>query len=209
MKTKKRFPLKIARFVAFLAFLASVSAGLICPVGAESVGADFHPPLEGRLLLDRDYFHALIDEINNARTEIVFCAYLFKTIENADGYPERVMKSLASAVKRGVRIFALMELNQNSGNLIQTNEETAERLRKMGITVCPDPNDLVTHTKLVVIDRRYLFIGSHNLTQSALKYNHELSVLLDAPSMAEEALRYVDSICRKKTQENGIRGKRR
>jgi phosphatidylserine/phosphatidylglycerophosphate/cardiolipin synthase-like enzyme len=180
------------------------SAGLAGPVRAESLNSRSLPDSETKLLLDRDYFYALIDGINNARTEIVFCAYLFKTIENADGYPERVMKSLSSAVKRGVRVFALMELSQNSGDLIQTNSETAERLKKAGISVCPDPRDLVTHTKLVVIDRRYLFIGSHNLTQSALKYNHEVSARIDSPSMAEEALRYVDSICHEK---NGCNGK--
>lgn len=194
------------RLISLLTVLAVFSAGLTGPVRAESLNSRSRPDLEARLLLDRDYFHALIDGINNARTEIVFCAYLFKTIENADGYPERVMKSLSSAVKRGVRVFALMELSQNSGDLIQTNSGTAERLRKAGISVCPDPRDLVTHTKLVVIDQRYLFIGSHNLTQSALKYNHEVSVWFDSPSMAQEVLRYVDSICR---QQNGDKNRKR
>ena len=197
---------RIIRFISLITVLAVFSAAPVCPVRAESVDSHFRPPLQARLLLDRDYFYALIDEINNARSEIVLCAYLFKTIENADGYPERVMKSLSSAVKRGVRVLALMELNQDSGDLIQTNSETAERLKKAGITVYPDPRNLVTHTKLVVIDRRYLFIGSHNLTQAALKYNQEVSVWIDSPFMAEEALQYVDSICLEKA---GYKDKRR
>ena len=196
---------RIFQFISLLTVLAVFSPGLTCPVRAESIDPQSSPAAEARLLLDRDYLYALIAEINRARSEIVFCAYLFKTIENADGYPERVMKSLSSAVKRGVRVLALMELNQDSGDLIRTNSETAERLKKAGIAVCPDPRDLVTHTKLVVIDRRYLFVGSHNLTQSALKYNHEVSVWIDSPSMAEEALHYVDSICHEKT---GYKGKR-
>jgi phosphatidylserine/phosphatidylglycerophosphate/cardiolipin synthase-like enzyme len=53
----------------------------------------------------------------------------------------------------------------------------------------------VTHTKLVVIDRRYLLIGSHNLTQSALKFNHEASVRIDSAPLAEEALVYMNSLC--------------
>jgi phosphatidylserine/phosphatidylglycerophosphate/cardiolipin synthase-like enzyme len=187
---------RTVRFISFLTALAVLSAGLVWAIRAESADSQSHSPLQTRLLLDRDYFHTLIDEINHARSEIVFCAYLFKTIENADGYPERIIKSLSSAVKRGVRVLAVIELNQNSGNLIQTNSETAERLRKAGITVCSDPQDLVTHTKLVVIDRRHLFIGSHNLTQSALKYNHEASVWIDSPLMAEEALEYLESLCR-------------
>ena len=58
-----------------------------------------------------------------------------------------------------------------------------------------DGPDRTTHAKMVIIDRRYLFIGSHNLTQSALKYNHEVSVRIDSPLLAEEALRYMKSLC--------------
>jgi phosphatidylserine/phosphatidylglycerophosphate/cardiolipin synthase-like enzyme len=198
---------KMIRVISLLTVLAVFSTALVCSVRAESADPQNRFPMQARLLCDRDYLYALIDQINAARSEIVFCAYLFKTIENADGYPERVMKSLSSAVKRGVRVLALMELNQNSGDLIRTNSETAERLKKGGIMVCPDPRDLVTHTKLVVIDRRYLFIGSHNLTQSALKYNHEVSVWIDSSSMAEEALHYVDSICREKNGYTNTRQK--
>ena len=48
---------------------------------------------------------------------------------------------------------------------------------------------------MVVIDGRYLLIGSHNLTQSALKFNHEASVWIDSVPLAEEALQYMKSIC--------------
>jgi phosphatidylserine/phosphatidylglycerophosphate/cardiolipin synthase-like enzyme len=37
-------------------------------------------------------------------------------------------------------------------------------------------------------------VGSHNLSQSALKYNHEFSLLLDNPALAEEILAYLDTI---------------
>jgi len=50
------------------------------------------------------------------------------------------------------------------------------------------------HTKLAVIDGRYTFIGSHNLTQSALKHNNELSVLVDSPAVAESTLNYIKGL---------------
>jgi phosphatidylserine/phosphatidylglycerophosphate/cardiolipin synthase-like enzyme len=43
-----------------------------------------------------------------------------------------------------------------------------------------------------VIDKRYIFLGSHNLTQGALKYNNELSVLIDSPEMAAEVRAYLE-----------------
>jgi phosphatidylserine/phosphatidylglycerophosphate/cardiolipin synthase-like enzyme len=148
-----------------------------------------------KLLLDQDYFAALLDGLDRARSEIFLSAYLFRTIKHAKGYPEEVLKHLVAAAKRGVRVEVVMERNQNADDLNRNNDETAERLRQGGVRVCMDAPDRVTHTKLVVIDRRYVLIGSHNLTQSALKYNREASVWIDSAPLAEEALRYMGSLC--------------
>lgn len=150
---------------------------------------------EAKLLLDRDYFTALLDGVDRARTEIFLSAYLFRTIADAKGYPEAVLKRLLAAVRRGVRVDVVIERSRDADDLNRNNAETAERLKKGGIRVCMDAPDRVTHTKLVVIDRRYLLIGSHNLTQAALKFNHEASVWIDSAPLAEEALRYMKSLC--------------
>ena len=150
---------------------------------------------EAKLLLDRDYFTALMDGVDSARAEIFLSAYLFRTIEGARGYPEAVLKRLLAAVKRGVRVDVILERNKDADDLSRNNAETAERLKEAGVRVCMDAPDRVTHTKLVVIDRRYLLIGSHNLTQAALKFNHEASVWIDSVPLAEEALSYMKSLC--------------
>ncbi len=186
----------MTRFIGILGALFI----LLAPPSAAvwDVAAANRSPVQARLLIDRDYFDALRDGIEGARAEIVVCAYLFKTLEGAHGYPESIVKDLAAAVKRGVRVRVVMELSQESGDLVKTNSETARRLVDVGIKVCPDPRKKVTHAKLVVIDRRYLFVGSHNLTQSALKYNHETSVWIDSLPLAAEALDYLDSLCEEK-----------
>jgi phosphatidylserine/phosphatidylglycerophosphate/cardiolipin synthase-like enzyme len=185
----------MTRFIYFSSILLFLLAYAAPGAGKEGADSPVHSPGQARLLIDREYFDVLREGIEGARSEIVVCAYLFKTLAGADGYPEKIVKSLAAAVKRGVPVRAVMELSQESGDLVRTNAETAKRLRRAGITVCPDPPNLVTHTKLVVIDRRYLLIGSHNLTQSALRYNHEVSVWIDSPAMAKQALDYLNDLC--------------
>ncbi|WP_243688574.1 phospholipase D-like domain-containing protein [Geotalea toluenoxydans] len=44
------------------------------------------------------------------------------------------------------------------------------------------------------MDSRYVFIGSHNLTQSALQHNNELSVMIDSPEMAAEIKAYLNRL---------------
>jgi len=163
--------------------------------GDKAAVASPQPVVEAKLLLDRDYFTALLDGVDRARAEIFLSSYLFRTIENARGYPEAVLKRLAVAVHRGIRVDVVLERNKSADDLNRNNAETAERLKKAGIRVCLDAPDRVTHTKLVVIDRRYLLIGSHNLTQSALRFNHEASVWIDSAPLAEEALCYMKSLC--------------
>ncbi|MFZ4438386.1 MAG: phospholipase D-like domain-containing protein [Syntrophales bacterium] len=178
-----------------LVFLFLPQMGGAAQSGDKVAVASSQAVVEAKLLLDRDYFTALLDGVDRARAEIFLSAYLFRTIENARGYPEGVLKRLAAAVHRGVRVDVVLERSNSSDDLNRNNEETAERLKKAGIRVCMDAPDRVTHTKLVVIDRRYLLIGSHNLTQSALKFNHEASIWIDSAPLAEEALNYMKSLC--------------
>jgi phosphatidylserine/phosphatidylglycerophosphate/cardiolipin synthase-like enzyme len=147
------------------------------------------------LLKDRDYFPALLEGIRHARQEIALSVFFFKTTGMGNSQPELVLTHLLEAARRGVRVEVIVERGSDGDNVSRDNEETAKRLNKGGIRVCMDAPDRTTHTKLVVIDRRYLFVGSHNLTQSALMYNHEVSVRIDSPPLAEEALRYLKSLC--------------
>ena len=181
--------------VVLLILLVLPPAGDAARPGGKAAVASPQAVVEAKLLLDRDYFTALLDGVDRARSEIFLSAYLFRTIENAKGYPEAVLKRLLAAAKRGVRVDVVVERNQDADDLNRSNAETAERLKQGGIRVCMDAPDRVMHTKLVVIDRRYVLIGSHNLTQSALKYNHEASVWIDSAPLAEEALLYMKSLC--------------
>jgi phosphatidylserine/phosphatidylglycerophosphate/cardiolipin synthase-like enzyme len=89
--------------------------------------------VEAKLLLDGDYFTSLLDGVDRARAEIFLSAYLFKTIEDARGYPEAVMKRLVAAVHRGVRVDVVLERNQNADDLNRNNAETSDRLKRGGI----------------------------------------------------------------------------
>ena len=64
----------------------------------------------------------------------------------------------------------------------------------MGVAVyCDDPG-ITAHTKRSVIDKRFTFIGSPNLTQSALQYNNESSVLIDSMEIVEKIICYINNL---------------
>lgn len=147
------------------------------------------------ILEDGAYLPALKNAIDGAKKEIALSFFSFKTGAKNGSYPDGIMASLSEAAQRGVRVLVLLE--QGRGRMespSRENRETMERLKKAGVSAYLDAPETVTHTKIAVIDGRYTFLGSHNLTQSALKYNHEISVLIVSLQVADEALGYIKSL---------------
>lgn len=147
------------------------------------------------LLKNQEYFPALIKAIDEAKSEIIGSFFLFKAGTHKDSYPDRVLEHLAQAVQKGVKVTVILE---NSGGydrkLDAENGQTKQLLENKGVKIYFDEPRKTTHTKLIVIDRRLVLLGSHNLTQAALKYNNEISVLINRPELAKEARTYILTI---------------
>ncbi len=146
------------------------------------------------VLADSDYFPVLLEKITNAKSSIDLSMFIFKTSKSKNNRPSIIVRKLVAAAARGVNIRILLERSGYDDKLNETNQKTARRLRKHGIKVIFDSPKVTTHTKAVVIDKRYSIVGSHNFTHSALKTNHELSLLVDSPFLAEELTGYMDRI---------------
>lgn len=181
-----------------------VSALFLCaylipaPYPLQAATSALNSPEDGRvkLLEDREYFPAFMKAIDSAKSEIVMSFFLFKTNGYSKGYTDRILAQIVRAAKRGVRVRIILEKDDGprDSQADKSNRETAARLKKRGIDVRFDSPRTTTHTKVAVIDKRYIFLGSHNLTNSALKYNHELSVFIDSPPLAMETLKYINSL---------------
>jgi phosphatidylserine/phosphatidylglycerophosphate/cardiolipin synthase-like enzyme len=67
-------------------------------------------------------------------------------------------------------------------------------LRKVGV-VCRKPiSRRLLHSKLMIIDNRFLVIGSHNYTQNAFTSNFESSVILENCDDLESFNKYFNSL---------------
>jgi len=152
---------------------------------------------QGLILTNEEYLPTLLKCIDEAKKEIFISIFSFKAGEHKNSYPDRIAGHLARAVKRGVKVVVVLEnTGKRSDELDIQNRRTGKLLEEKGINVYFDSPKQTTHTKLVVIDRRLILLGSHNFTQSALKYNNEISILLDSPDMAEDTRNYILKIIR-------------
>ena len=148
------------------------------------------------LLANREYGPSLLKSIRKADKSIVFTFFVFKANDKRGNVPRQIVEELVQARKRGVSVLVLLDQEKKSKNdsLNEENRETADFLRRGGVRVAFESPRTRTHVKAAVFDRRYVYVGSHNLTQSALKHNNELSVLIDSPDLAEEVLGYLENL---------------
>jgi phosphatidylserine/phosphatidylglycerophosphate/cardiolipin synthase-like enzyme len=173
------------RWLALLVAAALFAAAL--PVQAASFTT------KTTLLRNQEYAEALLQGIRNARDSVVCSFYLFKITDSRGNLPRRIADELVRARRRGVEVTVILEKGSNARDSLNgENRSTAALLSRGGVKVFFDSPRVTTHNKVVVIDRRYLYLGSHNLTQSALQHNNELSVLIDSPELAAEARAFLD-----------------
>lgn len=187
-----------------LCFLVSFFSPDVCPA-LEKNEEKFRPvdqlpiprtisarPGSLQLLPDSEYYTTLTTLIQGASQSIDMAMFLFKAPKNSR--PAHIAEELIKAQGRGVRVRILLENSGYDEKINEANKAVAALLEKNRITVRFDSPERTAHTKMVVIDKRYCLVGSHNLTQSALKYNNELSLLIDSRPLARELLDYMEKI---------------
>lgn len=150
---------------------------------------------EVMLLANSNLFDVLLDSIKKAEKSISVSMFVFKTSKYNSNRANIIMNALGSAAEKGISVSIVMEKGRNENDSITLdNKKTADNLIKRGVKVRFDIPDKRTHTKTIVIDDRYVFIGSHNFTHSALKYNNELSVKIDSTNLAGAVQSYINTI---------------
>jgi phosphatidylserine/phosphatidylglycerophosphate/cardiolipin synthase-like enzyme len=159
-------------------------------------------PGEVLVLPDRLFYQRLQKAIGKADSEVTISTYLFITRGKSSNLADRLTRDLMKAADRGLRVRVILESDERDQGLTSGNQRTGRLLAEGGVEVVYDDPRTRSHAKVAVIDRRLTFIGSHNLTDSALKYNRELSLLIDSPEVAEEILAYLDDLADLKSPGN-------
>jgi phosphatidylserine/phosphatidylglycerophosphate/cardiolipin synthase-like enzyme len=146
-----------------------------------------------QVLADADYFPALIKLLDSADSSVDLAMFVFRIGKGKNNRPAKIRDTLIRTAQRGVKVRVFLERSGYDEKLNDTNRKVAKQLSAGGVRVIFESPKTTTHNKMVVVDRRYAIIGSHNFTQSALKYNHELSLLVDDRQLAGKLITYMEN----------------
>lgn len=152
--------------------------------------------LKSELILNDEYFEVAHREIQKANETIYLIAYLFLLYDYEDAYSNRLLDDLIDAHKRGVNVNVILdypkpEYMQEEG---PKNQQVYEKLKGAGIDVRFDSAEKTTHSKILIIDRETIIVGSHNYSFDGLKYNNETSLLIRDKDKAKKLIEYFEGI---------------
>jgi phosphatidylserine/phosphatidylglycerophosphate/cardiolipin synthase-like enzyme len=115
---------------------------------------------------------AIINEINQAKTEIFVQAYSFTSAP--------IAKALTTAHKRGVKVQAVLDKSQRSAKYT-----SATFLANSGIPTFIDDKHAIAHNKIMIIDRIKVITGSFNFTKAAEEKNAENILIITSRELAK------------------------
>lgn len=164
--------------VVLVLLLASLPSGAARDTKPVSITAQVIP------LIDSGYYPAVHRELRAAK-ESIFCAMYLAGYNPRfpGGLEANLLAELAAAHERGVRVSVILDGNMIRGGdgkmgRDKKNDAAFTFLSGRGVNVSYDSDKTLLHSKLLIIDEIVTVLGSTNWTHSALRKNHETSVII-------------------------------
>jgi len=148
------------------------------------------------ILTDGDYYQSMINDLKNANETTLVAMYsMIYDPDDSFDWANDLIKELVYADERGVNVSVVIEYRkwEPLGNMT-ANLDAYNYLLAHNVTVHLDNNENYTdHMKLVIIDDKIVYVGSHNWSESGLYYNHETSVRIVSEDIAKIFKEYLET----------------
>jgi phosphatidylserine/phosphatidylglycerophosphate/cardiolipin synthase-like enzyme len=123
-----------------------------------------------------------------ATNEILISSYKLEHTMRQRGDALRVLfEALVAAKRKGVKVKVLLNWNDLRRSVAKTNLYAMKWLKSHDIESRYLKDNRCCHAKIIIVDRKSVILGSHNLSCKSVMENHETSVLLDDAEIVQQA----------------------
>jgi cardiolipin synthase len=137
-------------------------------------------------LIGVQYSDEVVKLIDRASVSIKILMFDWRWYINGLGSPTQAFnQALVRAQRRGCKVSCLV----NSGDI-------SEQLNKVGLFAKKINSRDLLHSKLVLLDDRFVVIGSHNISSHAFEKNFETSVIIESEELSKHFSNYFDTLWR-------------
>ena len=155
-------------------FLSCITTLLAIPAEVENVSGNL-------------YFDEVLGLIQNAKESIYVGMYIINLDKNNEKSVGKIFcDALVTAKKRGVEVKVVLDYK---GERSEPNIKPYYYLKKKDIPVFWDSPHKTLHSKVIIIDKKTVVIGSANWSPTSLYYNEEHSVIIQSKELAQEITR--------------------
>ena len=135
-------------------------------------------------IISSDFPKVVIPLINSALFSIDVVVFDWRFYKNDPASAVSQFNiAIANAVKRGVVVRCLVQ-----------NASVMQNLKNLGCNAKQLQSKRILHTKLLIIDKKRIIIGSHNYTQHAFESNHEASIFVILASEQNQLVEYFNNL---------------
>ena len=169
--------------------------GIVLGVYIHGIGTQYACPKDSNIdsskitpVTDRMYAGSAIQIISGAKESIYIAAFQMKYYENfLDSKQNKIVRELIYAKERGVDVVIVVDEFSKKDNAY-------DLLTAKGVKIKYDGKDVTTHSKLIVVDGKYVLIGSSNFSFYGLEKNREANVLVEDSRLAKYFIEYIQDI---------------
>lgn len=163
------------------------------------LGLSFAAYASPELLDGQEYYKRLLADIRKSQSEIVVAMYLIALPSDAGvEHPVRkILDALILAKKRGVKVSIILDA---SGGTTREetpegkNREAAMYLKQGSVEIQWDRPDVSLHSKMVVVDRRIVYVGSCNWSEYAFRRNTEHTLREEDGELAAKVMEAIGGL---------------
>jgi hypothetical protein len=150
-----------------------------------------------------DFLSELLRCLRSARRSIIIINYLAELPSEDTNRKSRrpvfeILNALIEAKRRQVKVSVLLE-----GSRFEVNYHFYRMLKDNGVDAWLDTSKTFIHHKIVIVDGRLIFLGSHNLTPASLGNSEESSIVTDDRATIR---RFIWEIKKVTKQRDSVRG---
>ena len=184
-------------YVLIITLMCAVTVLSLISFGIIKLGEEVPNQVEEEVsvqtLSDQNYYFSVLEDIQKANSCIYVAMYsMIYDPDDSYDWANDLIRELVNAKRRGVNVNVIIEYRTYYGYM-DGNLEAYNYLSANGVNVKLDNETDTDHLKLVIIDDRIVYVGSHNWSESALYYNHETSVRIVSEEIAQTFIEYLKS----------------
>jgi len=148
-----------------------------------------------RVITGKELYKYLEAFISKADKSIYILMYYIKDHEKRNSFSHKILKQLIGKQKSGVDVYIIVEGSDKEDDIVTGyNKKVYKYLRRRGIYISFDSKFKISHAKTIIIDERYVFLGSANITDDAMTSNIEANVLVNSERIARKLIEYFRKI---------------